>query len=155
MIDDRGRGEFDHQRFDALAAHYVPIAPSRRHILSGRLGLSYVNNDPGERVPFYFLPYVGGVDTIRSFREFRFKEENAMWLGAEYRWVAFNNVSFVGFMDGGKVAHDWNDIEFNGLKKGYGFGVRVHSNSQNFARLDFGTGGGEGWQIFLKLGPSF
>ncbi len=155
LIDDRGRGEFDHQRFDALAAHYVPIAPSRRHIVSGRLGLSYVNNDPGERVPFYFLPYVGGVDTIRSFQEFRFKEENAIWLGAEYRFVAFNNVSFVGFLDGGKVAHNWEDIEFNGLKKGYGFGVRVHSNSQNFARLDFGTGGGEGWQLFLKLGPSF
>ena len=31
--------------------------------------------------------------------EFRFKEENAMWLGAEYRWVAFEHVSFVGFLD--------------------------------------------------------
>ena len=155
FIDDRGRGEFDHQRLDAFAAHYVPVAPSRRHILSGRLGLSYVNNDPGERVPFYFLPYVGGVDTIRSFREFRFKDENALWMGAEYRWVAFEHVSFVGFLDAGKVERDWNDIRFNGLKKGYGFGIRVHSNSQNFARLDFGTGGGEGWEVFLKLGPSF
>jgi outer membrane protein assembly factor BamA len=155
LIDDRGRGEFDHQRFDVLAAHYVPVAPNRRHIVSGRVGLSFVNNDPGERVPFYFLPYVGGVDTIRSFREFRFKEENAVWLGAEYRWVAFEHVSFVGFYDAGKVAHDWNDVNTSGLKKGYGFGFRLHSNSQNFARLDFGTGGGEGWRIFLKLGPSF
>ena len=43
----------------------------------------------------------------------------------------------------------------SGLKKGYGFGVRVHSNRQTFARMDFGTGGGEGWKVFLKLGPSF
>jgi outer membrane translocation and assembly module TamA len=95
------------------------------------------------------------VDTIRSFREFRFKDENAMWLGAEYRWVMLDFLSLAGFVDAGKVAHDWNDIEFSGLKKGYGFGVRVHSDKMTFARLDFGTGGGEGWQIFLKLGPRF
>ena len=56
---------------------------NRTHVVSGRVGFSYVNNEAGERVPFYFLAYVGGVDTIRSFREFRFKDENAMWLSAE------------------------------------------------------------------------
>ena len=155
IIDDRDLEQYDHHRFDALAAQYVPVSPDRRHIVSGRIGTSYVNNTGEERVPFYFLPYVGGVDTIRGFREFRFKDENALWMGAEYRWVAFDHVSLVGFLDAGKVERDWHDIRFTGLKKGYGFGIRVHSNSQHFARLDFGTGGGEGWEVFLKLGPSF
>lgn len=40
-----------------------------------------------------------------------------MWLGAEYRFVAFDHVSLAGFLDAGKVAHDWEDIEFSRLKK--------------------------------------
>ena len=153
--DDRTLQQYDHRRFDALATQYIPLVPGGKHVLSGRLGLSYVNNEIGERVPFYFLAYVGGVDTIRSYREFRFKDENAVWLGAEYKWSAFEHVSLVGFIDAGEVSADWNDIDFRGLKKGYGFGFRVHTSKQTFARLDFGTGGGEGWQVFLKVGPSF
>lgn len=153
--NDRTLEQFDHKRFDALAVHYVPLVPSRRHVLSGRLGTTYVNNEMGSRVPFYFLGYVGGVDTIRGYREFRFKDENAMWMGAEYKWTLHDYVSLVTFLDAGEVDADWGDLDFRGLKTGSGFGVRVHSDKQTFARIDFGTGGGEGWQIFLKLGPSF
>lgn len=153
--DDRTVQQFDHRRFDALATQYVPLVPNGRHVLSGRLGLSYVNNELGERVPFYFLAYAGGVDTIRSYREFRFKDENAVWLGAEYKWSAFEHVSLVAFVDAGEVNADWNDIDLRGLKKGYGFGFRFHTDKDALGRLDFGTGGGEGWQVFLKVGPSF
>jgi outer membrane translocation and assembly module TamA len=64
-------------------------------------------------------------------------------------------MSVAAFVDAGEVTPNWGNIDFRGMKKGYGFGFRVHSEKQTFARLDFGTGGGEGWQIFLKLGPSF
>ncbi len=153
--DDRTLEQFDHKRFDATATQHVPLTASRRHVLSGRLGTTYVNNETGERVPFYFLGYVGGVDTIRSYREFRFKDENAVWAGAEYTWTFHDYVSLVTFLDAGEVNANWRDIDLRGWKKGYGAGVRVHHDDQTFARLDFGTGGGEGWQIFLKLGPSF
>ena len=153
--DDVTLEEFDFKRFDMVLTQYVPLGAARRHVLTGRLGTSYVNNETGERVPFYFLAYVGGVDTIRSFREFRFKDENALWMTAEYRWIPITWVSVAAFADAGEVTPNWGDIDFRGMKRGYGFGVRVHSETQTFARLDFGTGGGEGWQIFLKLGPSF
>ena len=155
IMDDHDLDAFDHRRLDTMATYYVPVSPGRTHVLSARLGTSYVNNETGQRVPFYVLPYVGGVDTIRSFNEFRFKDENAMWLGAEYKWRAFEHVSLVGFFDAGKVTGDWETINFSGLRKGYGFGFRAHTNRQTLARLDFGTGGGEGLQVFLKLGPSF
>ena len=155
VIDDQNLDAYDHRRLDTLATYFVPVSPGRTHVLSARIGTSYVNNEPGQRVPFYVLPYVGGVDTIRSFNEFRFKDENAIWLGAEYKWRAFEHVSLAGFLDAGKVARDWEHIDVSGLKKGYGFGFRAHTRRQTLARLDVGTGGGEGWQIFLKLGPSF
>jgi len=153
--DDRSLEQYDFKRFDANFSQYVPLDTSKAHVILGRVGLSYANNNTGGRVPFYFLPYVGGVDTIRSFHEFRFNDENALWMTAEYNWTLMKWVSVATFIDAGKVAPDWQDIRTSGLKKGYGFGVRVHSNKQSFARIDLGTGGGEGWKLFLKLGPSF
>lgn len=155
LWDDVTLEEFDFKRFDMVLTQYVPLGAARRHVLTGRLGTSYVNNETGERVPFYFLAYVGGVDTIRSVREFRFKDENALWMTAEYRWIPITWVSLATFVDAGEVTPNWGDVDFRGMKTGYGVGVRVHSEKQTFARLDFGTGGGEGWQIFVKLGPSF
>ena len=153
--DDRQLQSYDHRRFDALLVHHVPLAASGAHVLTGRIGTSYVNNEMDERVPFYFLAYVGGVDTIRSFDEFRFKDENALWMTAEYRFRFHRYASVVTFLDGGKVDRDWQDLNFTGLKKGYGFGFRAHTRTQTLARIDFGFGGGEGFRAFLKLGPSF
>jgi hypothetical protein len=155
FFNDTTLHQFDHRRLDGEVVQHVPLVPDRNHVLTGRVGFSYVNNETGERVPFYLLAYVGGVDTIRSYREFRFKDENALWLNLEYRWTAMKWVSLAAFVDAGEVRPDWEDIGPSGLKTGYGFGVRVHSTKQTFARLDFGTGGGEGWQIFIKFGPSF
>jgi len=154
--DDRTLEAYNFRRFDTNLAQFAPLTADRKHIVSGRVGLSFVNNAPGDRVPFYALPYVGGTDTVRSYREFRFKEENAMWLGVEYRWIPIKWVSGVLFADAGKVARNWQDvIDAADMKQGYGFGVAVHSSKQTFARIDFGFGGGEGRRIFLKLGPSF
>jgi hypothetical protein len=155
LWDDRTLGRFDFKRFDGNFSQYVPIDSDKRHVLLGRLGFSYANNKAGGRVPFYFLPYVGGVDTVRSFHEFRFKDENAVWLTAEYNLTLIKWVSVATFVDAGKVAEDWQDIRPSDLKTGYGVGARVHTNRLTFARVDFATGGGEGWKMFLKLVPSF
>ena len=78
-----------------------------------------------------------------------------MWLSAEYRWRFMKYASVSTFVDAGRVERDWQDITLKGLKQGYGFGVRAHTRTQTLARMDFGTGGGEGWHIFLKLMPTF
>ena len=153
--DDRTLQQYDFQRFDANVAQFVPLIADKTHMVSGTFGVSYVNNETGNRVPFYFLPYVGGVDTVRSFREFRFKDENAVWVGAEYNYRPWKWVSLATFIDAGKVEAHWGDLGFTGLKKGYGFGFRVHSRKQTFARINFATGGGEGWQTFMKFGAGF
>jgi hypothetical protein len=151
--NDTDLGEFDFRRFDINLMQYVPIAPDRRHVVAGRIGLSYVNNDSSARVPFYVLPYVGGVDTVRSFREFRFQDENALWLGAEYVFRPIKYVGLAAFVDTGKVAHDWEDINLSDMKKGYGFGIRFGTQKYQFGLIDVGFGGGEGHRVFFKLGP--
>jgi hypothetical protein len=146
---------FDFRRVDAHAVQFVPITPDRKHVISGRAGASYVNNSTGDRVPFYFLAYVGGMDTIRSYREFRFKDENALWLSAEYKWRPRSFLSVSVFADAGETRADWQDVDLKQMRTGYGFGVGLHSSEQTILRLDLGTGGGEGWQFFIKVRPSF
>ena len=151
--DDRSLEEYNFRRFDLSLRQFMPIGSKKAHVISGTFGASYVNNADGDRVPFYFLPYVGGVDTVRSYTEFRFKDENAVWLSGEYRWIPIKYLSFATFFDAGKVGRDFQDVHSGEFKKGYGFGVRVHTRRQTFARIDIATGGDEGWKVFLKLGP--
>lgn len=151
---DRELNQFDFGRFDAETAHFIPIFDKKR-VFALRAGLSYVNNDPGERVPFYVLPYIGGSDTVRSFREFRFRDENAVFFNVEYRWEAFAGLDMALFFDAGKVASNWEDINFRRLKTGYGVGFRFNTYKSVFLRLDIGAGGREGTRLFFKFGPAF
>jgi outer membrane protein assembly factor BamA len=144
---------YDFHRFDADLSHFVSLYP--RHVLGGHVGLSYVNNSTGHRVPFYFLPYIGGSDTVRGFREFRFRDENILFANVEYRYQALEALDLALFVDAGEVRADWEDIDFGALKTSYGFGVRIHNDKRTFLRLDFGFGAGEGRRFFFKLGPSF
>jgi outer membrane protein assembly factor BamA len=152
--NDRELNQFDFGRFDAEAAHFFPIFDKKR-VFAVRVGLSYVNNDPDNRVPFYFLPYIGGSNTVRGFKEFRFRDENVIFMNAEYRWEAFAGLDMALFFDAGEVRPDWEQIDLQELKTSYGIGFRFNTYKSVFMRLDIGAGGGEGTQIFFKFGPAF
>lgn len=152
--DDTTLQQFNFRRFDGEAARFIPLA-GPKHVAAVRVGASYVDSADGERVPFYFLPYVGGSDTVRGLVEFRYRDENLAFLNAEYRWGVHKYVDVVPFFDAGKVGHDWHDINLQKMKTAYGVGVRLHTNSHVFFRTDIGTGSGEGTNVFVKFGPSF
>jgi hypothetical protein len=152
--NDRENNQFDFGRFDAVAAHFFPIFDKKR-VFAARAVLSFVNNDPGNRVPFYVLPYIGGSNSVRSFREFRFRDENAFFMNFEYRWEAFAGLDMGLFVDQGKVAANWEDINFQDLKTAYGIGFRFNTYKSVFLRIDIATGGGEGTRMFFKFSPAF
>src|SRR4029453_10194352 len=106
--NDRSFDEYYFRRFDITGSHFVSLPTSS--VLAVRLALSYANNAFGDRVPFYLLPYVGGGDTVRSFREFRFRDENAGVFNVELRHKVHSMAHLAGFADFGKVAHNWEDI---------------------------------------------
>lgn len=145
---------YDFRRFDAEVAHFFPIFDKKR-VFAVRLGASYTNNAPGNQVPFYFLPYVGGSNTVRGFKEYRFQDENAIFLNAEYRWEAFAGLDMALFYDIGEVSHDWQDADFSHAKNAYGIGFRFNTYRAVFMRLDIATGGGEGTQVFFKFSRAF
>ena len=53
--------QFDHHRFDAVATQFFPVAP--KHVSPCASASATSTTRPVDRVPFYFLPYVGGSDT--------------------------------------------------------------------------------------------
>ena len=152
--EDVSLEQYDHHRFDAEASQFFPVM-GPKHVFGVRVGLSYVNNETHHRVPFYFLPYIGGSDTVRGFREFRFRDENILFLNAEYRWRVIPYLDVAPFFDAGEVRADWEDIGPGDLKTAYGIGFRVNVEDRTFVRIDIGTGGDEGTRLFFKFGPSF
>ena len=152
--NDHTLEQYDFGRVDLEAAHFFPIFDKKR-VFALRVGASFVNNDPGNRVPFYFLPYIGGSDTIRGFKEFRFRDENVIFMNAEYRWEAFAGLDMALFFDMGEARPNWEQIDFQDAKTSYGVGFRFNTFKSVFMRLDIGAGGGEGTQIFFKFGPAF
>ena len=152
LWNDRTLEAYNFRRFDIIGSHFLSVA--RNDVVAVRLALSYANNAPGDRVPFYLLPYVGGGDTIRSFREFRFRDENAGVFNAELRHKVHAMAHVAGFVDFGKVAHDWQDINPSHLRKAYGVGLRGGSDEKTYFRFDVAHGDG-GTRVFLKFTPSF
>ena len=152
LWNDRTLEQYNFRRSDIVGAQFISVAAN--DVIALRLGLSYANNAPGDRVPFYLLPYVGGGDTIRSFREFRFRDENAGIFNAEFRHKIHSMAHVAGFVDFGKVAHDWQDINPSHVKRAYGVGLRGGTDEKTYVRMDFAWGD-EGTRVFLKFTPAF
>ena len=91
LWNDRTLEEYNFRRFDIVGSQFLSVSPS--DVIALRLALTYANNAPGDRVPFYLMPYVGGGDTVRSFREFRFRDENAGTFNVELRHKIHSMVS--------------------------------------------------------------
>lgn len=152
-FDDRGGKEFEFNRFSLDARHYLPLG-SKQRILALRFFASLDEADPGGRVPFYFQNTLGGNETLRGFRQFRFRDSRSLYLSAEYRWEASPAVELVIFYDAGKVFPESEDLDFEHLEKSIGAGIRIKTSNQVFLRLDVGRSD-EGTRIHFRFGPSF
>jgi outer membrane protein assembly factor BamA len=152
LWNDRTFDEYDFRRIDLVGSQFVSLTP--KSVVALRLDLIYANNAPGDRVPFYLLPYVGGGDTVRAFREFRFRDENAGVFNVELRRKIHPMAHVAAFVDVGKVAHDWQDINPMHVKRAYGFGLRGGSDDRLYLRFDVAYGD-DGTRVFLKFTPAF
>jgi outer membrane protein assembly factor BamA len=150
---DRTLARHSFHRTHLMATHYLPFL-ERQRVIALRAQVIMTDADAGHEVPFYLLPTVGGHDTVRGFREYRFRQQNALILNAEYRWEAFAGLDMALFVDAGKVAADRSDLDFDDLKTSFGGGFRFNTGGHVFLRLDVARSR-EGLRFFLKFGPAF
>jgi len=146
-------GDVDFNRIDVTALHVIPIFDKKRGIALHAMA-SRIDPVGGRRVPFYLMPTVGGADSLRGFREFRFRDAAAVNVNVEYRWEAFSGLDLALFVDAGDVGPTWRSLVGADLRTAWGGGFRFNTNRRVLLRIDV-AGGQEGLRIFTVMRPVF
>ncbi len=128
-------GPYSFRRIDGTAEQLIPILHGN-WVIDLALRASTTTADAGETVPFFLMPDLGGATVLRGFGNYRFRDRHSILFTAEYRWYAQEFLDVALFYDAGKVAPRRGDLDFDGLKKGYGVGLRFHGARTTFLRLE-------------------
>ena len=100
------------------------------------------------------LPSLGGGDNLRGFSSWRFRDRNSLLLQGEWRIMVNRFVDTAFFYDAGKVAPRTADLDLNGLRHDYGFGVRFHTPFSTLFRIDLAHSG-EGVNLVFSSSAAF
>lgn len=153
-FDEKAGTRFQFNRMSLDARGYLPLG-SRQRVLAVRYYLSHDAPDAGSEVPFYLMKTLGGQDTLRGYRNYRFRDRNVLYLSTEYRWEATTGIELALFYDTGKVFPGSLDFSFSGLRHTFGAGIRGKSFRRVVFRADVGRSGDGNTLVFVSFGPSF
>ena len=146
--------EFTFKRVDVDLRQYASVLAERR-VLAVRLFASTSDPAPGARVPFYLMPTLGGHDSLRGFRDYRFRGPHAILTQAEYRFEIWSGLDAALFYDAGKVTLQRSDLNFKDLEHDYGFGFRFNTDNGTILRIDAGFGSRDGKHLYIVFGDVF
>jgi len=144
---DRDRDDSSFDRFESEAAGYLPLASSRV-VVAVRGWLVASDTKPGQSVPFYLQPSLGGGQSLRSFSDYRFHDRHMLVANAELRVALTTHLDVAGFVDAGSVAARVGDLRL--AERSYGAGLRFHTRRDAFLRVDVAHGR-EGWRAMFGL----
>ena len=68
------------------------------------------------------MPTLGGNDSLRGYRDYRFRGPHALLLQAEYRFEIWSGLDAALFYDAGKVAMRRANLDLDDLESDYGVG---------------------------------
>jgi hypothetical protein len=151
QYSDRDLGQFSFRRYEAEGLQVVPVVGSR-WTLAAHGWLVASDSSADNSVPFYMTPSLGGHDTLRGYRDYRYHDRNLLVANLESRWALTRDIDAAAFFDAGNVAPRIGDLNLD--KTSYGVGVRVHSRTSTLGRLDVGHSR-EGWRVLLRLNDPF
>ena len=148
---DQDLGAYSFNRLDVDVQQFVSFLAERR-VLVGRVAVSTSDVKAGQTVPFYFMPTLGGNDSLRGFRDYRFRGPHAILMQGEYRWELWSGLGAALFYDAGKVEMTREALSFKNLEHDYGFGFRFNTNNGVVLRIDAGFGSRDGKHLFIVFG---
>jgi outer membrane protein assembly factor BamA len=152
--DDRTAGRLTFNRIDTDLRQFVGFLAGRR-VIAARLFVSTSDTGAGQTMPFYLMPTLGGNDTLRGFREYRFRGPHAILFQGEYRWEIWSGFDAALFYDAGKVANRRTDLDFENLETDYGIGFRFNTNNGIILRVDAAFGSRDGKHLYIVFGGGF
>ncbi len=125
--------------------HFIPTLKKQTFLVG--LHLKGLNTDE-DQVPISDQFKLGGINTIRGYREEEFFGTQIAWTSLEYRFLLDRNSRFFLFGDYGyfqrKVLSELDKTltKVSGKKLGYGFGLRIDSKA-GLLGIDYGLGEGD------------
>ena len=146
-------GNASFRRLDAEVRQFVPVL-RENWIIALRGLVSTTDTTPGQIVPFFLLPDLGGSDALRGYSAWRFRDRSRLLLSGEYRWTAGSLVDMALFIDAGNVGPSLRDISIRHLELTRGIGVTFHTPNTTLTRIELARTS-EGTRIALSMSPSF
>ncbi len=126
---------FGFKQVDYEIIQHVPILRETWAIsVRGLVETTWLKGD--QEIPYFMLPSLGGGSNLRGYSSWRFRDRNSLLLQGEWRIMVNRYLDTVFFYDAGKVERLTADLDLNGLKHDFGFGVRFHTPLVTPLRID-------------------
>ena len=149
--DQRDDDRFNFRRLDAELQQLIPVLRGQ-WVFALRALASTTDTDPGQQVPFFLMPQLGGGSDLRGYPSWRFRDRHKVLVGVEYRWTPSHFMDMAIFHDAGKVVASRGAIGLRGLTHTNGIGVRFHAPSATLLRIDLARGA-EGMKLIVAFSP--
>ncbi len=134
---DRELHRYSFQRFETDVRQFFSIT-QRQDTIALRAAAVFTTARAGQQVPFFLQPTVGGGGDLRGYKQYRFRDENALALNAEYRWRIWSIVQLVGFADAARVFPEPGRITVSGMRGSVGIGGRIKLGEGMVLGVDLG-----------------
>ncbi|MGB9179787.1 MAG: hypothetical protein WCB68_11130 [Pyrinomonadaceae bacterium] len=159
VYQDVSDHRYSFRRFDADLKHKFPFADKNEFRFRARF--SFADTSGNNRVPFYLMETLGGSnirgdDTLRGFRDYRFRDRDLVLLQVEYLRQVYGPINLIAFYDTGKVASSLSRLDQGRLRHTYGFGIVVvpRRGDNVLFRFYVALGSGEGAHTFFGVGDA-
>jgi hypothetical protein len=140
-------GQFTFRQYEAEGAQFIPLRDDRNWILALHGWLVASDVPGGNQIPFYLLPSLGGNNSLRSYADYRFHDQNLLLTNVESRWGLWTHLDGALFLDAGNVGATLGNLNLD--KISIGGGLRLHTEKATFARFDVAYGA-EGWNFIFR-----
>jgi hypothetical protein len=144
---------FGFQQVDYEVVQHFPILRETWAIsLRGFVETTWLKGH--QEIPYFMLPSLGGGSNLRGYSSWRFRDRNSLLLQGEWRIMVNRYLDTAFFYDAGKVTRLTADLDLEGLKHDYGFGVRFHGPLSTPLRIDLANSS-EGLVLVFATSAAF
>jgi hypothetical protein len=141
------------RQVDYEAIQHFPIL-REAWVISLRAQAQTAFDKDGRQIPFFMLPSLGGVSSLRGYDAWRFRDRNSLLLQGEWRVMVNRYLDTAVFYDAGKVGPRTSDLDLQGLHHDVGIGFRFHSIDAPVLRVDVAKGS-EGLRLVVVASHVF
>jgi len=146
--------DYTYARFLMSARYYLSPMPSIADLVFAVRGTFQAQSKGTPITSMNSIPFtadprtgLGGIRTLRGFRQDRFVGRFFTLLNLELRWTYFQfellaqkfSLGAVLFTDMGRVYDSLDDLSFDRWRQGYGGGLRVAWNQATIVTVDYGV----------------